>query len=160
MKDYPLLYKEGHLFMELDGDLWLIDTGAPASFGNKSHILLLDQTFIITDSYMGLDTETLISYIGVSCKGLLGADVLNAFDWVFDLAEESVTLSSDTMEMQGIQIPMQAFMGIPIVPVSVNGTTCQMFFDTGAKISYLDGQLISSFPKQEIIKDFYPGFGD
>ena len=160
MYKYPLHNKKDHLFVEVADQLWLLDTGAPSSFGDISQITLGDQDFSIASSYMGLNTEILVSYVNVTCQGLLGADVLNQFNWIFDLAEESVTLSTDTLEMQGIPIQMQEFMGIPIIPISVNGTGYKVFFDTGAKISYLDEQEIASFPEQEIIKDFYPGFGE
>ncbi|HNQ90149.1 MAG TPA: hypothetical protein PKM73_16145, partial [Verrucomicrobiota bacterium] len=33
MNTLPLRFKDGHLFVEIGGELWLLDTGAPTSFG-------------------------------------------------------------------------------------------------------------------------------
>jgi hypothetical protein len=51
-------------------------------------------------------------------------------------------------------------MGIPIVTVWIRGTSCRMFFDTGAQISYLQNDEIrASFPAIERVTDFYLGMG-
>ena len=35
MNTLPLQVREGHVFVELGGELWLVDTGAPTSFGTS-----------------------------------------------------------------------------------------------------------------------------
>ena len=41
----------------------------------------------------------------------------------------------------------------------INEKKFSMFFDTGAKISYIQDDIIETYPKSGIIDDFYPGFG-
>ena len=44
---------KGHLFLNLDGSLWLYDTGAPTSFGD-SGLTLEGKEFQPPSDYMGL----------------------------------------------------------------------------------------------------------
>ena len=41
MTTLQIIFRDGHLFVEIDGGRWLFDTGAPASFG-ESHEITLD----------------------------------------------------------------------------------------------------------------------
>ena len=50
-------------------------------------------------------------------------------------------------------------MGIPIVTAGISGHEFQMFLDTGAQISYLQDEILETFPKSGSLTDFYPGFG-
>jgi len=38
-------------------------------------------------------------------------------------------------------------MGVPIVTVEVGGNHLKMFFDTGAKISYVDQETADAYPR-------------
>ena len=50
-------------------------------------------------------------------------------------------------------------MEIPIITASVSGREFKMFLDTGAQVSYLQDEIIESFPKSDSMTDFFPGFG-
>ena len=50
---YPLHFDNGHLFLDINGSLWLFDTGAPTSFGLQTTLAIGDKTFDIIDNYMG-----------------------------------------------------------------------------------------------------------
>lgn len=50
-------------------------------------------------------------------------------------------------------------MGIPIIQAEVNGSEIRMFFDTGAKLSYLDPEITENFQSIGTTNDFYPGLG-
>lgn len=51
---FPLRMNHDHYFLELDGGLWLMDTGAPQSFGCKPSLELAGESFDIQENYMGL----------------------------------------------------------------------------------------------------------
>ena len=76
---YPLHTISNHFFLEKDGDLWLMDTGAPQSFGGKPTLELGGLAFDIPDNYMGLTSTQLSEFVSVDCSGLLGADVWGSF---------------------------------------------------------------------------------
>jgi hypothetical protein len=56
-------------------------------------------------------------------------------------------------------LPPEFCMGVPIVASTVSGKPVRMFFDTGAQISYLQDDCLSSFPAEGSLTDFYPGIG-
>ncbi len=160
MHEYELHFINGHFFIELDNKKWLLDTGAPTSFSNEPSITFANKTFEIDSDYMGLTAEMLSGYIDMECHGLLAVDVLNDFDMIFDQKNALLTVSEESLEMDGDKLPLSDFMDIPIVTVHIGEKSYNMFFDTGAKLSYLQDESLSSFPKLETVTDFYPGFGE
>ena len=159
MYEYSLSFEKEHLFMEINSLKWLIDTGAPSSFAQVNEIDLAGRSFSVSENYMGLTAGQLSEYIGTKCHGLIGVDILNQFDLLIDLNNYRLTVSIEEIKMDGNTIQMNDFMGIPIVSAKVGGEEYQLFFDTGAKISYLPESTFEAMEKLSEVKDFYPGFG-
>ncbi len=159
MPTLPLIFKDGHLFVELEKRLWLFDTGSPASFGDTNNLAIDSEEFSLKSSYMGLSAATLSDFIGVQCSGLLGADILGNFDHVLDCVRESLSLSVDELHINGQLLHISAFMGIPVVTAQIVGENYNMFFDTGAQFSYFQHDSLSVFPAAGRVTDFYPGIG-
>ena len=159
MTDYPLHLREGHLFLEVDGDRWLIDTGAPASFG-RSGAVIDGRRFEVGASSAGLDASSLSAMVKVECQGLFGADVLSHFDWILDPGHGVARVSAGELTHQGGRVPVDMFMGIPIVEADIGAGTFRMFFDTGAQISYLEDGRLAPWPATARTTDFYPGIGE
>lgn len=155
----PLQLRDGHLFVELDGGRWLLDTGAPTSFGPGGSLTIAGEQFDLGTSYLGLTAATLSHFVGVSCVGLLGADVLGRFDHLFDTRAGRLTMSIDELSHSGQTVPLDAVLGIPIVTARIGDRDYRMFFDTGAQISYFQNQSIEDFPYAGRVTDFYPGIG-
>ena len=159
MLTLPLTLQDGHLFVELDGEFWLIDTGAPTSFG-KSNLLSLDgEQFSLGSTYQGLTHETLTSFVGVPCAGLLGTDVLGNFDHLFDTITGTLSISTSQFAHSGRNVDLSEFMGIPVLDVQIAGKPYRMFLDTGAQISYFQDDSFANFPSAGSLIDFYPGVG-
>ena len=159
MVSLPLSFIDGHLFVRFEGADWLIDTGAPASFGAPSGLKIGGQSFEVADSYMGLNPRTLSEYVGHPAAGIIGADVLGTFDTLFDVPGGTVSFSVEPMEMAGEEIETRLFLGIPTVEVAIAGASHRMVFDTGAKLSYLQDEALGGFPPAGVSADFYPGLG-
>jgi len=159
MTDYPLQLREGHLFLEVDGDRWLIDTGAPASFG-QSGAVIDGRRFEVGATSAGLDASKLSAMVRVECRGLFGADVLSHLDWIFDPVRGVARVSAGELAHTGSRVPLEMFMGIPIVEAGIGAGTCRMFFDTGAQISYLEDDRLAAWPARGRTTDFYPGIGE
>ena len=155
----PLRFRGGHLFLEVDGGLWVVDTGAPASFGAVPSVRIAGHTAPVRNSFFGLDASTLSRYVGVQCSGLLGADVLGELDIVFDVPDETASISTGALVHDGSTVALEEVMGLPIVSVASQGVSHRMFFDTGAKISYYQDESLSEYPSAGPITDFYPGVG-
>lgn len=160
MQKLPLMSEKGHLFTKIEEGLWLIDTGAPMSFGSSKEITIDGKSFNIEESYMGFSPETLSEYVGLDCVGLIGADILNEFDHIFDCPKEIWLVSSDEkLTHNGSIVQLSEVMGIPVIGVNISGLDYNMFFDTGAQISYFQDQSLKDFPYIGTVDDFYPGFG-
>lgn len=159
MDTLPLRLRDGHVFTELDGGSWLLDTGAPTSFGNGGELSIAGESFRLGENYLGLTSTTLSSFVGVPCAGLLGADVLGRFDLLFDAVRSTLGLSTGELEHRGQTVPLEQFMGIPILAARIGGEDHRMFFDTGAQISYFQDDSLSDFPGAGSVTDFYPGVG-
>ena len=158
MTTLPAILKYGHLFLEVDNNLWLFDTGAPISFG-RSDIVLDETRFQLAPNYLGLTLEDLAEFTGVQCHGLLGGDVLGNFDHLIDATKGTVAISTGRLEHSGVGHPLDEFMGIPTLNVQIVGRGYRMFFDTGAQISYFQEDSIKNFPNMGKVSDFYPGVG-
>lgn len=155
----PLQLRDGHLFVELSGELWLLDTGAPTSFGMTPSLAIAGERFSLGTSYLGLTPATISSLVGVPCVGLLGADVLGRFDHLFDTPAGSLTVSTAELSHTGRTVPLEEFMDIPIFTVRIGGRNYRMFFDTGAQLSYFQDDSLAAYPSAGSATDFYPGLG-
>lgn len=154
----PLHFKSGHLFLEIDGHLWLFDTGAPLSFGSKP-LFLAERDLRVQDSYMSMTAESLSRLVSVDCVGLLGADVLGQFDFLLDLKNGTAEVSLGHLEHNGIAIALEQFMEVPVVSVRIGKKDYRMFFDTGAQVSFFQHDSLVDYAPAGKITDFYPGFG-
>lgn len=159
MQTFPLQLRNGHVFAELDSELWLLDTGAPTSFGISQSLSVAGEQFSLGTSYLGLTAATLSQFVSVPCAGLLGADVLGQFDLIFDTAGGRLSVSTAELSHRGQSVRLNEFMGIPIVTARVGSSDYRMFFDTGAQISYFQDDLLADFPSAGSVTDFYPGVG-
>jgi hypothetical protein len=158
MQEISLSVADGHLFGKIDGLLWLIDTGAPTSFGSEA--LRVDGLdFRPLSSYMGLTAQSLSELVGIPCAGLIGADILGRFDHLLDTVNQMWTLSTGELPCCGTAIPLEHFMGIPILAADIRGNRHRVFFDTGAQLSYFQDEAIADFPAAGPAEDFYPGIG-
>ncbi len=159
MTTLPLFFGNNHLFVEINNALWLLDTGAPTSFGTEHDLRLNDRTFTLSRTFVGLTAESLSEQIGIPCAGLLGANVLHAFDHLLDLKAGTHTLSSGMLSHPGSALPCEEFMGIPIVTATIAGAPQRLFFDTGAQFSYWESPQRTTYPPSGTVTDFYPGLG-
>lgn len=159
MTTVPLHVKQGHLFVELEGELWLHDTGSPGSFGNADRLLLAGQEFALERGFRGINAEDPFQMTGVRCCGLLGTNILARFDQVIDCVNGLWGLSSDSIAHGEVRVPISEIGGIPVLTAQVSGEDYRMFFDTGAQVSYFQSASIATFPFVERAADFYPGYG-
>jgi hypothetical protein len=156
---FELKFLEKHLYLSLEDQLWLFDTGAPQSFGEGEKLSIMGREFPLASNFMGLDANKVSEHAGVEMQGLLGADIINHFDYRIDVQNESIEISEDSIEMGQSPLQIKEFMGIPILTAEIGGTEYSMFFDSGAQYSYFQGDGLSSFPALGTVADFYPGVG-
>ncbi len=159
---YEYSYKlvDGHIIVDVDMNYLLIDTGAPSSVGNTSPLNFAGKSHKVSESYMGVTLESLSSNVGSTINGLVGADILNQYDILIEPVTCRIVLSKEELPAEGVPLTLNTFMGIPIVDAVISDKTVRMFFDTGAKLSYLSPELSVQFPDAGEESDFYPGVGE
>ena len=158
MTEYVLNSIHEHLILETGSTSLLLDTGAPSSLCNRN-INLCDRVFQVQDQYLGVSLEWLIEQTGCQIDGLLGMDILSEFTMELDVARNRIRFD-EKINGEGATIPVTSIMGIPVIKISIEGNEQQVFFDTGAQLSYADPLLMTGMEAVGEMDDFYPGFGN
>lgn len=138
----------------------LIDTGAPVSVADSSPLTFAGSSSQTQKDYMGISPESLSKSIGTPINALVGADILNQYDILIDPTIHTLNISEDELPLTGQSLELDNLMGIPIIEIMIGGEKVRMFFDTGAKLSYLDPGRTNAFQSVGTENDFYPGFGN
>ncbi|GIV01446.1 MAG: hypothetical protein KatS3mg015_0276 [Fimbriimonadales bacterium] len=159
MFSLPLSYLERHLFVEVQGQKWLLDTGSPTTFGNSTSLRLGGDEYPVANSGMGITVDSLTEHVPVEMVGLLGMDVLGQYDFVLDLPNHRLLLSREPIEREGVTLDLDEYMDVPLVYATVRGQELRMFLDTGAMISFLQKDLVSDLKPVGSFVDFYPMHG-
>jgi hypothetical protein len=163
-----LTYEKSHLFMHTTHEKWMVDTGAPSSISRSKNLTLnqdgYQRVFEVQSNHMGLSIANLTDLVGVKFDGLLGTDILNEFDIIWDIAAETMTLTEAEMDpraigFQGNELELGNILGIPTLHATIAGQHHTMFFDTGAPYSYLNECPPSRLLPVKEVEDFLPGFG-
>lgn len=156
---HRLVFRNNHLYVEIEGALWVYDTGADSSFGNRSTGLLGPKEDI-ADLYAGQFSAADISgFLGETVAGIIGADIINRYDHIIDLKTSRLTVSDSDLTSEGYVQPLELFMGVPMLMANIGGATHSLFFDTGAQISYFQGTPPADAIDAEDLEDFFPMVG-
>jgi hypothetical protein len=151
---------DGHIIVTSeDGKICLIDTGAPYSVGNAEVVMFAGGRHPLKPDFLGKAADELPGPIGVRIDVLIGVDILNRYDMLIDPVRKVLVFSDEELAVEGEALPIEQAMGVPIVTADVGGTRLQMFFDTGAKISYVDEKTANAYPRAGTAQDFYVTIG-
>ena len=156
---HQLVFKKDHLYVEIEGALWVYDTGADSSFGDRATGLLGPKEDI-ADLYAGQFSAADISgFLGATVAGIIGADIINRYDHIIDLKANRLTVSDGDLTSEGFVQPLEFFMGVPMLKANIGGAAHSLFFDTGAQISYFQGTPPADAIDAEDLEDFFPMVG-
>ncbi len=109
---------------------------------------------------MGLTAHKLSAHVGRDVDGLLGTDILNEFDVLMDIPQSRVWLSTAHLDCEeGDPLPLEFVMNVPTLTAVIDAAPTMVFFDTGAQVSYFQGETLPRYPAAGRVTDFYPGFG-
>jgi len=159
MKQFGIQLFKGHPII-IDGEnRILIDTGAPSTIHASNTLNFCSESFGCSTSYMGLTVSKISDMLGTEITTLLGADILFDFKILLDYQNQVIEFSKQEIDMNGTQVDISNFVGIPIIKMTVANQELKFFLDTGAKFSYLSDSLTSNYESVGINEDFYPGVG-
>jgi hypothetical protein len=161
----PIRFQEGHAYMTILGSQWVLDTGAPASFGETSRHPLDDSRPLLPGVNIAnggwSDASSVSSYLGVQVAGVIGCDFLNQHDLLIDLPN-GVFQFLDSGIPRGhahiLGFP-PALRGVPTMEATIGGQSGRYIFDTGAQLSYYVGTPPAGHTPGPACSDFWPGTG-
>eukprot|EP01112_Ceratiomyxa_fruticulosa_P019942 TRINITY_DN6657_c0_g1_i2.p1 TRINITY_DN6657_c0_g1~~TRINITY_DN6657_c0_g1_i2.p1 ORF type:complete len:238 (+),score=43.60 TRINITY_DN6657_c0_g1_i2:160-873(+) len=160
---FPASIQDGHIIANIGKGSYVIDTGSPFSMGNGS-VFIGEQTFPLQKaSGFGVNIEELAELSGlVNISGLLGMNIMINYDVTFTrnsiaFREEPLGEVEETDKILVLPIISQ-ISGIPVVSLTIAGAKRRIFFDTGAKISYLSDEFLVG-ESAGLVVDFYPTMG-
>ncbi len=156
--EFPLKYSNGHIVVTVEDEDWLVDTGSPMSFGNQA-INLDGRIRQLSTGMMGIDTRFLKEHTQLPLAGLLGTDILNDYDIVFDLPQSLVQISQELAMPQGEASSIDLILGIPVLKAQINSANMSCFFDTGTQVSYAPAGILKPADLIGPFQDFYPTQG-
>lgn len=159
MHKRQLLLRNEHMFVVLEKRLFMFDTGSPQSFSSSPTITIDGRRFSLPSSYVGVTPEYVSEMIGMQTSGLLGVDILNEFDIIADVPRETIEFSSQQLDCNGTAVQLEMLLGIPIVPVRIGEAALSMLLDTGAQISYIEGEFLANCEPAGPVEDFHPMVG-
>ena len=137
----------------------LIDTGAPATIHNSDSLRFMGTGYTAETNYLGLTIEKLSELLGKEITTLLGCDLLSKYKILFDYNNKSVIFSDENIDMEGTEIPIALFMGIPVIELIIGDKKLKFYLDSGAKLSYLNKEFTENLESAGIKEDFHPGAG-
>ncbi|MDP6696111.1 MAG: hypothetical protein QF803_10925 [Gammaproteobacteria bacterium] len=155
-RTFPYSLHDDHFIVEAGAQRWLLDTGSPVTVGSDP-IQLGSLTHEASDNYLGVNIDSLQEMVGVEFDALVGMDVLSQTSLLIDKAEKRVHFGAPAGD--GNSPPLTFAAGIPIIELAVNECNTKLFFDTGAKITYLPSRLLGNSRQVRTVDDFYPGLG-
>ena len=94
MHQFDLELCDGHLIVSDDGQVLLLDTGAPASVAAQGTFRFLGREWPAQRTYLGVSTDELSRQVGRKIDVLLGADVLGQFAVRIDTHERRVIINA------------------------------------------------------------------
>lgn len=160
MKQFPLQLFKGHPIIDDGENKILIDTGAPSTIHTSESLRFCSDRFSCSTNYLGLTVAKISEMLGTEITTLLGADILTEYKILFDYKNNSIAFSDQEIDINGTEIDISNFMGIPIIEITIDNQRLKLFLDTGAKLSYLSNNLTGTYESVGTEEDFYPGVGE
>lgn len=164
MATYPFHLQGGHLFVELNGQKWLWDTGTAISYGNVASLTIAERTFTVKPIMTTKPGKSIISvpklvqFLGTPCAGLLGMDIIGEFDWTLNAAKRSCTASTEALVLRDRTIALTNETGPLAVQGQVRDRSYRLRLDSGFHLTFLENLAVETFPSAGKGRDFHVYF--
>lgn len=155
--EYQVLLQNDHLLIN-DSQRLLIDTGSPTSFHKTGRIELCGKSYNVAKSLMSVTSDYLTKEVGCDLHGIIGMDIMSMQPILFDLRNKFIYIDDDAIystKFPSFILPYDMIC----VELMVNGCSVRLIVDTGAKISYIDSEIVDGLNSVDTKEDFSPQFG-
>lgn len=156
---------KGHLIVEVDGQVALIDTGSPVTIGRTRSLKLGSVRYpTLPNQGIGFGTSDFLGYLAdwlqlPQLDYLIGTDVLRNYRVRVDVPGGKLSLLESTTE-PGTALELVGGHAYPQVDTGVGNAQRQALFDTGAWLSYVPQDLVRDLAPLDSVTDFLPGYGE
>ena len=156
----PLRLRDDMLFADFNGREGLIDSGSPVTIGYGVPLEILGHRFhlnpALTERVLGeLNEQKLIRPVEL----LVGTDVMHTFDLLFDLPGGELTISIDSLKLEGDVVQVDPFGGVPKVALDLGPHRFTAFIDTGANRSFTPDHAFPIGGVMETVDEYSPLIG-
>lgn len=134
---------DGNPVIEHNGKHFLVDTGNPMTIANGEVKDFCGRDWHAVPSFMGADLAALSEMVGMQLDAMIGLDVMKNFIVTFDYNNGNVTFSTPDESVDGqssVPVNVSGMTGVT-TEIDINGQTGLCIFDTGARVSYLVGDI-------------------
>ncbi len=164
MANYPLHLHGGHLYVELQGQKWLWDTGTAISYGSVASVTIAERTFAVKPIMTNKPGKSIISvpklvqFLGIPCAGLLGMDIIGEFDWSLNAAKHTCTATTEPLVLRDRTIALTNETGQLAVQARVRDRSYRLRLDSGFQLTFLESPSIETFPSAGKGRDYHVYF--
>jgi hypothetical protein len=158
MTIFPIEVVDNHVIVTIEGRKVLLDTGSPYCIGEDA-FYFLGKDYRKAKDFMGTKLSVLGQHIGANIEFIMGANVLREYCFIIDWRENELRVSPESLPFEGQTIALDTAQPVPVINIPVHGSMTGLYFDTGAKISYLKRSLLEGLEIDSQGSDFHPGFG-
>lgn len=165
MTTFPLKKSEGHFIINVNGDNYIIDTGASMSCScyGKTELVIGDRRFDVYPLPLEKVGEKISELVHMPIVGLIGLDIMEELGSI-EISEKEgyVRFGCETnIECGDFAFPFEVTKGFRVLTtgLKVNGKDSRVILDSGARIDYMDPSLLDTTTAVSHEMDYNPIIG-
>lgn len=161
---YDLEIVDRHIIVKIADKKILLSTGAQVSLSKPStaenRLTLLGQAYNLAEEHLNTTVEEISEMAKLDFDVLLSGDILKKLHVTLDLDNQKATFTDWPQDHRGLPLKVDLVLDIPVFEMTLAEKPLRLFFDTGARASFLRSDLIENYPFVAKERDFYPGIGE
>lgn len=153
---FDLSFVKGHPTININGRIFVVDTGSPASFSYTGTIPLLGREYTVPYGEFILDDLNRV--LETRVDGLIGGEILKRVGAVeFDYPHNTITFHDILPDVSGsTEIDVRVFLNYLVFDMEIDGQQRRVFLDSGAPIPYLCNTILPKREPDGYVEDVTP----
>ena len=153
---FTISFAQGHPTINIDGKIYVVDTGSPASFSYTGTIPLLGREYTVPYGEYILDDLNRV--LDTRIDGLIGGEILKRVGAVeIDYPHNTITFHDRLPEVSGAaEIDVRVFLNYLVFNMKIDGQDRRVFLDTGAPVAYLCSNVLPDKQPDGYTEDVTP----
>lgn len=145
---------DGNPVIEHNSRHFLVDTGNPTTLANESIKDFCGREWPAQRHFMGTSLDSISEMVGQIIDGMIGLDLMRNFVVTFDYSNGMITFGDKADD--GLEyVPISTDFGV-IAEMELEGQTKKCIIDSGARLSYLMGEVPENAVPSGRMSDYHP----